>query len=70
MENKTFKEILKVYGTCMHGLRWQSAIARDLGVSKVTIWRWLKGYGEPRDKDNIISRLNVLKIAHFKRSEK
>ncbi len=35
--------VLKRCGEALYGPRWQSAIARDLGVADRTIRRWLDG---------------------------
>lgn len=36
-------------GQALYGERWQSALARDLGVSDRTMRRWAAGTHEPPD---------------------
>lgn len=34
---------LRAAGECLHGPRWQTALAEDLGVSLRTVQRWAAG---------------------------
>lgn len=39
--------LLRTTGEALYGSQWQSAIARDLGVSDRTVRRWVKGDAIP-----------------------
>ena len=41
-------ELLRRAGETLYGARWQSDLARDLGVADRTVRRWLAGVDQPR----------------------
>ena len=40
--------LLRTVGEALYGLRWQCAIARELGVNDRTVRRWVAGTETPR----------------------
>lgn len=41
-------DLLRLTGEALYGPRWQSDLARDLGVADRTVRRWLAGADRPR----------------------
>jgi transposase-like protein len=60
----TDQELLTAVGCALYGDRWQSDIARDLGVSDRTIRRWVSGEDIPRP--GVWRDLLALVLAHEK----
>lgn len=55
-----FPDTMAAYGRLLYGDRWQTAIARDvIGVSDVTVRRWLSGKERPRDPESVLAELRV-----------
>ena len=40
-------DLIRQAGTALYGRRWETALARDLGVSNRTVRYWLSGRQEP-----------------------
>jgi hypothetical protein len=54
---------LTIIGTAIYGKYWKRPLARDLGVDKRQVQRWVNGHSEPLD-----SRIcQALAILHKKR---
>jgi transcriptional regulator with XRE-family HTH domain len=60
----TDQKLLTAVGEALYGARWQSDIARDLGVSDRTIRRWASGEDIPRP--GVWRDLLALVLAHEK----
>jgi transposase-like protein len=42
-------EKLRLLGESLHGVRWQNAVARDLGIHVRQVQRWVSGQYEPHE---------------------
>lgn len=42
------RALLRSVGEALYGPRWQSSLARELGVADRTVRRWIAGEDEPR----------------------
>jgi transposase-like protein len=40
---------LRILGKALHGERWQQAVARDLGIDKRQVNRWVRGDYSPHE---------------------
>jgi len=60
-------DLLERVGNALYGQQWQSALARDLGVSDRTMRRWVAGDTEPPTgvRDDLI-RLAHVRLADLK----
>jgi transposase-like protein len=45
----TNRDKLRLLGEALHGLHWQRAVARDLGINSRQVHRWVSGAYEPHD---------------------
>jgi len=48
MENTEKITLIREIGEVIYGERWQSALARDLGISDRTVRHWIRGVNSPR----------------------
>lgn len=53
MDKKRLKEI----GKAIHGKNWRRPLARDLGIHRVTLWRYVTGDNIPKHIELAVKQL-------------